>query len=485
MTISSAFGNANSGLTATGKRAAVVSNNIANALTPGYSRREVAVGEVVINGQGAGVTVNGVTRASNQALTNDRRTAEAVANRDQHVANTYATFNTALGEPEDPYSLFGQYQNLESSLRSLALTPESIPLQTQVLDAAKSLANRFNQLETQTQTIRGNADAEIARNVGIVNDNLGQIEKLNIQISRGKAGGRDITSLEDQRKTLIDEVSNIIPIREIARDNGKIDLMTKEGVFLLAGKPRQVEFTRATALTPASSLAGGQLSGLTVEGIDITPGTTASFAVVQGSLAGLFQVRDEIAPDFQNKMDALASDVMQRFENADSTIAPGSPGLFTDNGAAFDISAQSGLAGRIMINPVVDPVQGGDLWRIRDGMGAVTEGVVGNADLIFMVLDNLAAVQPPPVGAGLSSQSTAIDAVANVTSIIGSSRVSAESRLAASSASSQSLLNVEAEATAVDTDFELQQLLIIEQAYAANARVIQTASQMINQLMEL
>lgn len=485
MTISSAFGNANSGLTATGKRAAVVSNNIANALTPGYSRRDVAVGEVVVDGRGAGVTVNGVTRASNQALTNDRRTAEAVANRDQHVATTLATFNTALGEPDDPFSLFGQYQNLESSLRSLALTPESIPLQTQVLDAAKSLANRFNQLEAQTQTIRTNADGEIARNVGIVNDNLEQIEKLNIQISRGKVSGRDVTSLEDQRKTLIDEVSGFIPIREIARDNGKIDLMTKEGVFLLAGKPRQVEFTRATTVTSASSLAGGQLSGLSVEGIDITPGSSASFAVAQGGLAGLFQVRDEVAPDFQNKMDALASDVMQRFESADPTILPGDPGLFTDNGAAFNIAAQTGLAGRIMINTSVDPAQGGDLWRIRDGVGAATEGVVGNADIIFMVLDNLSAFQAPPTGAGLSSQGTAIDMVANITSIVGTSRVSAESRLASSTASSQSLRNVEAEATAVDTDFELQQLLIIEQAYAANARVIQTASQMINLLMEL
>ncbi len=485
MTISSAFGNANTGLATTGKRAAVVSNNIANALTPGYSRRDVSVSEVIVGGKGAGVAVNGVTRASNQALTNDRRTAEAVSNRDQHVASTYATFNAALGEPDDAYSLFGQYQDLQSSLRSLALTPESVPLQTQVLDAAKSLSTRFNQLATQTQEIRGNADAEIARSVGILNDNLSQIEKLNIQISRGLAGGRDITALQDQRKVLIDEVSGIIPIREIARDNGKIDLMTKEGVFLLAGRPRQIEFTRATTVTSASSLAGGQLSGLSVEGIDITPGTAASFSVAQGGIAGLFQVRDEIAPDFQNKMDALAGDVMQRFESADATIAPGTPGLFTDSGAAYDPLAQNGLSGRIMINPVVDPAQGGDLWRIRDGVGAVTEGVVGNADQIFMILDSLSAIQAPPAGSGLSSQGTAIDAIANITSVIGASRVSAESRLASSSASSQSLRDVESASTAVDTDFELQQLLILEQAFAANARVIQTASQMINQLMEL
>jgi len=485
MTISSALGNANSGLTVASKRANVISNNVANALTPGFSRREISVGENVIAGKGAGVTVNGIARAANQALTNERRTAEGVSNRDQEIASTLAKFNTALGEPDDPFSLFGQYQNLESSLRSLAVTPESIPLQAQVLDAAKSLATGFNQLSTQAQTIRGEADSSIARSVEVLNANLAQIEKLNNQISRGSTTGRDITGLEDQRKLLIDEVSGFIPVREIARDNGKIDLMTKEGVFLLAGKARQIDFTRASTVSAASTLSGGQLSGISVEGIDITPGTTASFAIAQGGIAGLFQVRDQVAPDFQNKLDALASDVIQRFENADPTLTVGAPGLFTDNGAALDPTAQLGLAGRITINAGVDPDQGGDLWRLRDGIGAAAEGATGNADLIFMLLDGLSALQPPPPGSGLGSQGTAIDAIANITSIIGAARVSAESRLASSSASTLALRDVETQTTAVDTDLELQKLLVVEQAFAANARVIQTASQMLDRLMEL
>ena len=37
----------------------------------------------------------------------------------------------------------------------------------------------------------------------------------------------------------------------------------------------------------------------------------------------------------------------------------------------------------------------------------------------------------------------------------------------------------------VDIEREMQDLLLIEQAFAANARVLEAASQMINQLMEL
>ena len=62
---------------------------------------------------------------------------------------------------------------------------------------------------------------------------------------------------------------------------------------------------------------------------------------------------------------------------------------------------------------------------------------------------------------------------------------SAETQLAATSARAQALTDAETAVTGVDTDFELQQLILIEQAFAANARVIQTAEQMVLTLLEL
>ena len=49
----------------------------------------------------------------------------------------------------------------------------------------------------------------------------------------------------------------------------------------------------------------------------------------------------------------------------------------------------------------------------------------------------------------------------------------------------QSLNDAEKLETGVDTDRELQDLLIIEQAYAANARVLETIDKMIQRLMEI
>lgn len=485
MSISSALISANTGLTAASRRATTVSNNVANALTPGYARRELSVSESVVNGRGAGVTINGAVRATDKALTADRRLAEGASGRDQAIATAYASFNSALGEPGDSFSLFAQYQNLETGLRALSHTPESQPLQSQVLDAAKALTSTFHDLSRQTRAARQGADARIAQEVETINSALKQIEKLNRDISVASAGGRGSAALEDQRQRLIDQVSQSIPVREVPRGNNSIDLMTDEGVFLIAGAAREIEFTQTGTITSDMSLAGGALSGLSVNGVDITPGGGAGLAVRQGTIAGHFAVRDDIAPGFQTQLDGLARDLIERFENIDPTLTPGDPGLFTDASAAFDPANELGLAERIAVNAAVDPDQGGAVWRLRDGLGATAQGPSAANDIIITMLGSLTELRTPPAGTGLASAQNAANAAAGVTSAIGRSRISAEEQLASSSARAQLLSDAELASTGVDTDQELQKLVLIEQAFSANARVIQAADEMLRILMEI
>ncbi len=477
--------NANSGLAVASRRAGVVSNNVANALTPGFAKRTAQISQNVFAGAGAGVSFDGVTRAVDFALTRSRRLADSALIRDQTVAGTYAAFNSALGEPGDPFSLFTQYQNFESALRSLSQTPESLSLQAQVLDSANALTTTFRQLANNVVTTRQNADAEIANQVDFVNGVLKQIEKLNSEISVASNSRQDATGLEDQRKILIDQVSNVIPVKEIRRPSGKVDLITDEGAYLISGTARQLSFTPTNNIGPGMTLANGVLSGLTLDSADLTPSSGGTFEISQGALAGLFTVRDDIAPEFQMQIDALARDVIERFEGIDPTLTPGDPGLFTDAGAAFNPTLETGLSARIAVNAAVDPDQGGATWRLRDGLGASAEGASGSVTIILTLLDSLTALRTPPPGTGISGSVSAAAAAANVTSSIGRSRISAESLLASTAARSNLLTDAEQAATAVDTDFELQQLLLIEQAYSANARVIQVADDMMRRLMEL
>lgn len=485
MTITNAMANATTGLSAAGKRADIVSNNIANASTPGYSRREVAVSELILNGGGAGVSVDGVTRAQDAALTREKRNAAGVEARDQAIASAWKDLDQALGGPDDSFSLFNQYQGLETALRNLGDTPESLAGQATTLDAAKSLASSFNQLAKKTQTAREAADATIARDVEQVNANLKQIEKLNASISKGVVSGADVSALEDQRKSLIDQISAMIPVREVPRSDGAVDIMTNEGVFLLAGTARAIQFTQTGAISPDLSLSAGTLSGLSVDGVDITPGGGGAQAAQQGAIAGQFAIRDQVLPDFQAKIDGLAGDLISRFDGIDSTLAPGEPGLFTDAGAQYNPANIVGISGRIAVNAAVDPDRGGALWRLRDGLGAVAPGPTGNADFVRTMLDSMTALNAAPTGAGLTGQFSAASAAAGVATAVGTTRMNAESALASSTARAQSTADAETQATGVDTDQELQKLVQIQQAYSANARVIQIAKDMLDKLMEL
>lgn len=487
MSITGAISNANSGLSAAQRRADVISNNIANALTPGYARRELSVSARIAGGSGGGVTVDGVSRVTDAAVTRERRIADGLAGRDKAIASAYASLNASLGGPDDPFSLVGQYKNLETALRALGESPESTPQQAQVLDAAKAVVSTINRLASETQRTRQDADGEIAKSVDTVNAALKQIEKLNGDIAKAGASGRDTTALEDQRKGLIDEVAKFIPVREIPREQGGIDLITDEGVFLIAGKARQIDFTRTNIITADLSYNGGAgvLSGLTVDGVDITPGGGGSQAIRQGSLSGLFAVRDEIAPAFQSQIDALSRDLIERFTDIDATLAPGAPGLFTDAGGPFDPLTETGLANRLSLNTAVDPAAGGALWRLRDGLGAAAEGPAGADAFIRAMLDGFTEQRTPPAGAGLAGSLSATQMAAGVNSSIGTARIAAESHLAASSARATAISESEIAITGVDTDAEMQNLLLVEQAFAANARVIQTAKAMIELLMEL
>lgn len=231
----------------------------------------------------------------------------------------------------------------------------------------------------------------------------------------------------------------------------------------------------------------GALSGLMLNGVDVTPGGSGSQAISGGALASQFAIRDSIAIGVSDRADALAADLIGRLaaSGVDPTSAPGAPSLFTDNGATYDPLTLSGLAGRIKLNAAVDPDAGGDPSLIRDGLGAITPGPVVNGDLPRALLDALTATSSVVSVPGLSPGLSFSGAAAGLAELTAFDRVSAELGVASFSSVRETLASAEAQAIGVDTDAELQALIQIEQAYAANVQVIQTASRMLDRLLEI
>ena len=178
----------------------------------------------------------------------------------------------------------------------------------------------------------------------------------------------------------------------------------------------------------------------------------------------------------------MAQDLINRFSDptVDPTITPGDPGLFLD----ADSTAGDGVAGRLRLNALVDPDQGGAVWRLRDGLGAAAPGPPGNNTILSNLSGAFDTVTNVSV-TGLQGGFVYSDLVAQLGSLTGQQRIQNESVLSSISLQHQTIKEAEAREVGVDIETEMQDLLIIEQAYAANARVIQAASQMLTELMDI
>lgn len=489
MSLTRALSNAQSGLVQSSIRANVSANNVANASTPGYAAREVISSENVVGGVGNGVTVTEVSRSQDTALTRLRRDAAGSSARSDIMAGAYNTLNTNMGEPGSGFGLFASLENFQGNLELLATTPESEAMQSAAVAAAQDVTAQFNTLASGASDLRIQADSDIAIEVDTVNRSLYRLRDINTEISGfyGSPGGR--AALEDERQGLLDTISQIIPVKDITRSSGQVDVVTESGVFLLAGTVSELSFSPTAFIDDSMRLgeAGSPLSGLYVGEVNLTPGTDSVHTISTGSLSGHFAVRDEIATEFIDSLDAIAADIVTRLsdDGLDSTKLAGAPGIFTDNGNALNPANITGLASRLSVNSAVDPTQGGSISRIRDGVGALTNGPTGDSTYIEAMISSLTTGVTAPAATQLSGNYGALDLVANVSSVFGEKSFRFDTINASATTRLNTLSDAELEATGVDTDLELQNLLIIEQSYAANARVIQTVNEMIDRLLQL
>ena len=482
MSISQSLSNALSGLSAASRMAEVVSSNLSNALTDGYGRRSVDLSSESIGGRGAGVRVVGITRHVDRGILGDRRLADAELGGRQSLLTSLGRVETTFGAAGDNNGLASRLASLEQALTSIAGDPSAEVRQSNVINRINGVTTALHDSAAGIRNLRQEAEDSIASQVDMLNTSLSQVEALNKDIMVARNAGGDTTGLLDQRQVVIDKISTIVSVRELTRSNGTVALMTTSGQMLVDGPASQFGFTPANYITPDMTLTSGGVRGITLDGVPV-PGATGAGRLDGGTLSAAFGLRDATLVNAQAGLDAVARDLIDRFADpaTDPTLTIGDAGLLTDAGAAFDPLNAVGLSGRIKINAAVDPAQGGAAWRIRDGVNATAPGPVGSGTQIDRWIDALGA--PKSLTGGGAARSAA-GHMASLVSNIGSQRLAAEEDVSFTTARWSSLRQEEL-AEGVDSDHELQMLMQIEQAYAANAKVMQTIQSMIQTLMEI
>lgn len=484
MSIGTAFHSAGTGLAASARLAETVSNNVANAMTEGYARRSTELSSSPLGGYGGGVRIVGTVRAESAQITSERRLMDAARGAAVTLGDARDRALKAIGEPGERGSLAARATALETTLIAAAATPSSSTKLTQVLDAAKSLIGAIAGASEEAAAMRTDAEADIEHQVGLVNQALRDVDALNTKIRLGTTQGVETSSLEDERSRVIDRITEILPVRTVKREGGEVALYTQAGGALLDGRVWELSFSRtAPAIAPGTP---GPLNGLYQDrGNGLEPAATSGSSGLfgGGSLAASFEVRDSVATEMLGELDLYAQDLVTRFRSPPLPAAwldGGGEGLFVDTGAGG-----VGLSARLAVNPAADPAAGGEMRRLRDGLSSIAAGPVGFGDYLQSMVDAMTEPRNPGGMVSTGANASSAGLAGELGAFAGARAAQADDTRAYLASQSAILGEREAGELGVDTDAELQFLMLVEQSYAANARVLTVIDSLMQQLLEI
>jgi flagellar hook-associated protein 1 FlgK len=498
MSLSTAFNVISSSLAANAAQTAVVSNNIANVNTPGHSRD---IANVVTNSYG-GADVASITREANAALLEQVSSSTSQAAAQQAISDGLSTLAQTVDDSSSASSTSGANQNgaspsamlanLQSALTTYADSPSSSSAAGAVVSAASDLASSLNSASATVQQVRETADQRMASSVNTINSLLNQFTAANNAVVTGLRTGANVSSAEDTRDSIVTQLAQQIGVSTVIAANGSQSIYTDSGVTLFQDTPRTVSFA------PTPTMIDGANGGVvTVGGVPIT-GANSPMPIQSGALAGYATLRDTLAPEYQAQLDQIAGGLINAFAESDQSATPTLPtlpGLFTTAGATSlpSMSATIGLGAAIEVNSNVDPSQGGNPNLLRDGGVSApgnpaytynTTGAASYTGRIQQLIGQITATQSFDPSAGLDSSAS----LTNYTNA-SVSWLQAQNQQASDASSYQNAVATQAtsalsNATGVNLDAEMTNMLNLENSYASTAKLLTTVTSMFSALLQ-
>lgn len=307
-----------SGLQANQAALTVISGNVSNANTEGYTRKSAQAETVTLNGTTAGVVLSDLTRNVDSYLVSETNQSLATLSAVDVKTSFYQRIQDLYGKPDSNNSVGARLNDLSTSLQQLAATPESLPRQIDAVNKAVAAARQLNEMSNEIQNLRTQADRDIEVKLETVNSQLETIAKMNTDIVRNLASGQPTADLEDQRDQAVRILSELVGVKTFTRNTGELVVMTPDGQILADSQPQTLTHSAAAQLNASISYPGG-IDGIQALGTDLTGSITG------GEIGGLIEMRDSILPNMQEELDRLAEllrDEINRIHNAGTSLPP-------------------------------------------------------------------------------------------------------------------------------------------------------------------
>jgi flagellar hook-associated protein FlgK len=339
MSLNLALNNAISGLHLNQQALTVLSQNISNVNTPGYSRQILNQSSLTVEGIGNGVRIEDVTRKIDSYLQRSQQSQSSVASNANMVNDYYDRLQTVLGSPGAQNSIDAYLTGFTNSVQQLASSPDSVASRSNMVNSAQALTTQVSNLAKSIEDLRFQADSDIATVTKTVNTSLNTLHNLNESISKAYALEQSTAGLLDVRDAELQKLAQNMDISVSFDHRGVVSVSSGNGVALVDDIRHQLQYFSAASaedfytdksINPLRVIAL-DLSGAQVGEAEIlmTAGTSdmVESKITGGNLAALQNVRDHLMPDILSQLDQLASrlrDTVNAINNDGSGFPPAS-----------------------------------------------------------------------------------------------------------------------------------------------------------------
>ncbi|MGF6559296.1 flagellar hook-associated protein FlgK [Erwinia aphidicola] len=542
------FNLAKSGLSTAHSALYVIGNNINNAPTAGYSRRDLIIGEAgglsTGNGfYGYGAQANGVYRNNDSFLNGQVRGANTNAGALIGRYEQLAEIDNMMGNSEANPSV--SLNNFFAALKTLDNDPSDPAARQAGFNTLGSVSYQFNTTAKRLSGLEKSTNSQIEQSVKEINDATTQLAKLNEEIEKiTSQHGTPPGDLLDARDNLLTQLSGQMGIQVTEnKETGRTDVAMADGRPLVSGNrsyPLQAAVSDANPNKTVVSYvdSSGNAKELNEE------------RFTAGKLGGLFKFRNEDLSKARNELNQMALQMAGRFNEVNG-------GGFDANGAAgddlFKVPDPTAFANRnnsggatlnVTLTKPYSAVQAEDYtitmgaagnWEVKGADGRVVpsaidpasgeltfdglsvgvsgtpapgdsfmlnpaSGVAENLDIAITSGDEIAAAGSPTGGESdnknlalllgiqgkqLIGKATLTEAYSSLVSAIGSSTSSLKADLKTADSVLKELGEKWQSVVGVNIEEEGMKLQMFTQYYNANAQILKTATTLFDALLAI
>lgn len=305
--MSSVLSTGTSALLAFQRALATTSHNVANIKTPGYSRQKVDFATANPQNYGYGDVGNG-TRITDVRRVADQLAISRLLDGSGELARL-KQLSTMADRVDAMFSdastnVAGVWSNFFDSVSGLSSNASGSADRQNVLDSGKTLANRFQQLNTQLNNLNSEVNNGLIAGATEINRLAQEIAQLNGSI--GSNAATAAPDLLDRRDQLIANLVGYTGGNAVMQDGGIMNVYTAGGQALVVGTTA----SKVTTVTDPYQPERLQLA-LESQGQKIT----INGKTLGGQIGGLLEFRDTVLTPAQAELGKLAIGMASSFND--------------------------------------------------------------------------------------------------------------------------------------------------------------------------